>query len=262
MADTELRNPIAELYQPDSGVLVTPDEALGETHFYCPYPNCLDDQRRLFRKKIDRYFFSHHADCEHAGVPETMLHKLAIRHFKELAEFRFPDLNGVPHVVTLDPKETILEYNGLKNMKPDVRIVSTDGVEYLIEVFVTHETKGKKVEIIKGYQKPTIEIDLNNFYLSNLESCKNDLPFVRSRIPELLSNEGLKKWLYHPDIIVQEVEVQTVPNESPQPAVPLPNTGDKTPWGWIIGLAVILIPPLRRTAWGAIKSILRGGRRS
>lgn len=268
MADiAELRNPFAELIEPDSGILVTAAEAGGKGNYYCPHPNCLDPERRLFRKpsKRGRYFFCHYGDFEHVGNPETLLHKLAIRHFKELTEFKFPELNGNFEMVSINPDKTVLEYNGLKDLKPDVRIVSTSGVEYFIEIFVTHETKGKKIALIGQYQKPTIEIDLKPFYKLNMELCKNDLSFVKSKIPELLSDEGLKKWIYHPGIIAKEEETKPIlidlPPNKPTQTIGSLSTGEKLALGAVISaLVVAIIPPFRRAAIGILKSFF-GGRR-
>lgn len=265
--DAELRNPYAEKDRPDSGVLVTAEEVRYGGNLFCPHSDCLDPERRLFtkRSKNGRYFFSHYGDYEHPINFETLLHKLAIRYFKDLDEFELPSLNGTLSSIRINSGDTILEYNGLRNIKPDVRLFTDSGKEYFIEIFVTHETKGKKLAVIGEYNIPTVEIDLSQFYHSNFERCKTDLSFVKSNLPRLISDIRLKKWLFNAEIVPVEIEVPKAKIEEP-PSVSISKSADKSsrdiPWGWIGVAAVIFIPPLRNAFLGVIKSLFKRRGRS
>jgi hypothetical protein len=273
MEGNELRNPYAELHSPDSGVLVTAQDS-GWGEFYCPHPNCIDPARKLFKKrsKNGRPFFSHYGEYEHPISYETLLHKTAIRHFKELLEFELPRFNGIVESIKLNPAETVLEYNGLKKIKPDVRVMSESGKEYWIEIFVTHETKGKKLPIICQYDIPTIEIDLSWFYRTNTELCKYDLVFINSKIKELISDIRLKKWLYplevisveQPTLLIQKPPENEEPKQQPQIAKGSLTTSDKVAIGaTLAGVVLMIFPSLRKWVGGlfGFRTISRSNRR-
>ena len=266
--ESDLRNPYAERSFPDSGQRVLPEEAIYKLNYYCPDPLCLDPNRRLFLKKRQRYFFSHYKGYDHLYSGETLLHKLSIKYFQKLESFEAPSLNGnESFIIKIDTTQTKLEYNGFKNLRPDIKITSIEDDTYFIEIFVTHETKGKKLNELKEYNLPTIEIELNDFYYQHQEQCRINVEFVRNEVPTLISNIALKKWLYHPDIVQEitesapkeeQVSIEVKPN---QPAMKNSSSGwstsDKIKFGAAIGtFAFIVSPSLRKILWKKIKSWL------
>lgn len=44
---------------------------------------------------------------------------------------------------------------------------------------MTHETKEKKISIIRRHGIPAVEIDLSKFYQQNSIQCRSDLEFVK-----------------------------------------------------------------------------------
>lgn len=104
MDSNELRNPFAELVKPDSGILVTAQDAGYSQNYFCPHSTCRDPERKLFRKqsKNGRYFFCHYGDYEHLIGFETLLHKSSIAYFKESQVIELPILNG--KIISINPK--------------------------------------------------------------------------------------------------------------------------------------------------------------
>ena len=197
-------NPIAELYGPDSGQFCKPEDAKNfpDAGFFCPDVDCLDPKRRLIVKRsvLNNPFFCHHAKFQHSIHPETLLHKLTIKRFTQIKEFEMPGfiLEGrryLNQLLQVDSAKTSLEYRGIKSLRPDIYLTTMDGLEFAVEIFVTHETKETKMAILKDLNLPAIEIDLSHFYYENKEKCRADVAFVESQIDSLLADLTLKKWL-------------------------------------------------------------------
>jgi hypothetical protein len=223
----EILNPIAEREGTDSGLYCIPSEAKNypNSRFYCIDENCNDPQRRLFvkRSKLGRYFFSHYGNYQHDISPETLLHKLTIKSFEGLTEFQIPSFkdgqgNFYPEqMLLIDPNNTVLEFRELKGIRPDVTIVSIRGMQLAVEIFVTNRTKEKKVQRLNEHKLPTVELNLNDFYLKNKEQCKTDVPFIRDNAPKLVAELRRKKWLQLPTF--DQVTGLTFGDE-PQPEPP------------------------------------------
>jgi len=208
-------NPLAEIDYPDSGKLVTIEEAEQlkkeneKIKFYCPDALCPDKERRLIpvlntTNKIQH--FRHHSGCEHLINGETPLHKIAKNRFKGYVEFFLPDVidksgkkikDSWP--LKIDKSKTRVEYKH-HDVKPDVAIYGTNKERYYIEVFVTNETKLKKIQKIQGYKVPTIEIRLDDFYKMLSKEQRYDLDFLREEIDSLLSDNSRKYWLFPPKV--------------------------------------------------------------
>jgi hypothetical protein len=101
-------------------------------------------------------------------------------------------------VLPLDPSKTILEYRGLKSLRPDVYLTARNDFSFAVEIFVTRQTEDEKRKKINDLNIPAIEIDLSNFYIENKEKCRADVAFVRPNIDALISNLNLRQWLIEP----------------------------------------------------------------
>jgi hypothetical protein len=206
---SEILNPIAERVKPDSGLYCTPEEArdYGTEKFFCIDENCKDPNRGLFLKKSvkGKYFFSHYGKYQHEISPETLLHKLTIKSFEGLTEFQLPSFKDdqgnfySEQVFLIDPRKTIVEFRELKGIRPDVTLESTNGMKLAVEVFVTNRAKEQKVQRLNDHKLPTIELNLNDFYLRNREQCKTDIPFIKENAPLLIAELPRKKWLQVPN---------------------------------------------------------------
>jgi hypothetical protein len=224
MAD--ILNPLAEVDAPDSGRYATPDEAKSDRSrkYFCPDSDCLDKLRRLIFKtsKNGISFFCHYPDFQHEISPETLLHKLTIKSFEGLKEFELPSFkndegNYYPvQLISIDLTKTILEFRELKGIRPDVTVTSLTGMQFAIEIFVTHRTKENKIQRLEDHKLPTIEIDLKDFYYLNRERCKTDIRFIKENAPLLVSDLNRKNWLAKPkpeqivDLIKREEAVVIV----------------------------------------------------
>lgn len=224
---SEILNPLAELDHFDSGKYLTPEEAKGHLgrKFFCPDPKCLDDQRRLIYKvsKNGRPFFCHYPDFQHEISPETLLHKLTIKKFDGLPEFEVPSFkdeqgNYYPaQVIRIDPGKTVMEFRDLLGIRPDVTITSTNGMTLAVEIFVTNKTKEKKIERLNDHRLPTVEINLNDFFVANRNRCKTDIPFINKNASILIAEITRKKWLSSPR---SGAIVDLVKGEEPTPVQP------------------------------------------
>lgn len=204
-------NPIAEVDSPDSGWIVTPEDAihLKEGHkFYCPDFDCADKERVLFIKRSTNgnLFFSHRHGFGHNIRPETLLHKLAIKWFEGKSEFEIPSYTSQSkkigqQVVPLDLFETRLEYSQLKQHVPDVKLQTTDGFTFAVEIVVTNDVSSNKLEIIKQFGLPTIRIELTSFYEQYPQECRVNKEFIESRLTSLLTDIARKSWVVPPEPI-------------------------------------------------------------
>jgi hypothetical protein len=223
----EILNPLAEADHIDSGIYITPEQGKinAGRKFFCPDPDCLDNERRLIFKvsKNGLPFFCHYPDFQHEINPETLLHKLTIKSFEGLIEFELPPFkddqgNFYPQqLFIIDPDKTVLEFRELKGIRPDVTIVSTSGMQLAVEIFVTNRTKDQKVQRLNDHKLPTIELNLNDFYLKNKEQCKTDIPFIKDNAPKLVAELHRKKWLQFPTF--DQVIGLTI-GEEPKPEAP------------------------------------------
>lgn len=234
---SEIMNPLAELDRFGSGKYLTPEEAKGHLgrKFFCPDPKCLDEQHRLIYKvsKNRRPFFSHYPDFQHEISPETLLHKLTIKKFDGLAEFEVPSFkdeqgNYYPaQVIRIDPGKTVMEFRDLLGIRPDVTITSVNGMTLAVEIFVTNKTKEKKIQRLNDHSLPTVEVNLNDFYIVNRNQCKTDIPFINENASILIAQIDRKKWLSSPQFgeIVDLAKGEESTPVQPQPASTSPGQG-------------------------------------
>jgi len=221
----EFLNPIAEVGGVDSGDITTPFEAsqMGKEHsFFCPDFDCSDPERRLILKvsKNKNPFFSHHSGYGHDIRPETLLHKLAIKWFKDRTDFEVPEgISGNRRIkkqtLNLDVNKTQLEYS-LKEIRPDVKLNTIGGFEFAIEIFVTNDISDLKKELLYQSGIPTLRIDLSDFYKLNKDKCREDKVFVEQHLDSLLNNINLKKWLVCPkeDYPIGDLLMEAVPQNT------------------------------------------------
>ncbi|MFN8296366.1 MAG: hypothetical protein U0T69_09240 [Chitinophagales bacterium] len=216
---TDLINPIAELNNPDSGKFITPGDAHNmraidkKVKFYCPDVSCLDKERILFLRKslIGNYHFSHRKGFGHDISPQTLLHKLAIKWFEDKEVFELPNHNKLNNrVVKIDKNKTILEYNSLNEIIPDVKIEIIDSSEIenviAIEIVVTNDILEDKLRKIQDYKLQTITIDLQEFYWNNKDKCRVDVDFVKENLDKLLTSLENKRWITEPNFVKNELE--------------------------------------------------------
>lgn len=204
MICVEYLNPIAELDSPDSGNIVKPEVAhkIKNLHnFCCPDHDCLDEMRLLFpvKSKLGNYFFKHRPNCSHDISPETLLHKLAVKWFEKRTDFELPrSKSRSKAIVNLNTEKTELEYRKLERIIPDVKLTTTGGFEFAIEIVVTSDITGSKNKFIEEFNLPTVRIDLEEFYYQNQEKCRTDYDFVQEHLDRLLTNITLKNWAIEP----------------------------------------------------------------
>lgn len=206
---SEFSNPIAERNNPDSGEIVSPHEAYEQKKlnqdlkFFCPDVDCRDKNRILIVKKssIDNYFFSHKGSYGHNTNPETILHKLAIKWFEGKEKFELPPFSKSIQLKTstvlLNPNRTELEYKFYKNIIPDIKLTTTNGFEFAIEIVVTNDLDEKKLQKIQENDLPTLKIKLKDFYKNNREKCLES-EFVLNELEKLLTDNSLKEWVLEP----------------------------------------------------------------
>lgn len=201
----ELLNPIAEMYLPDSGVIITPPQAYKaklEGHgLFCPDYNCKDSQRILFVKKSQKgtLFFCHRRGFEHPIMPETLLHKSAVKWFLNKSVYDVPDnlLYSIGGILNIDFEKTKLEFRQLQNHIPDVVLSTTSGFTFAIEIIVTSDISNEKRKTIQAFGLPTLRIDLSDFYNENREQCRTDLQFIEQNLNRLMVDMDRKNWVSH-----------------------------------------------------------------
>jgi hypothetical protein len=199
-------NPIAELNQPDSGKIVSPEEAYkikDKYTFYCPDHECKDPKRKLTSKKSSNgnYFFSHNPRCSHDIFPETLLHKLAIKWFLNQDKYELPrhkSLNGDFSKILFKEK-TEAEFRLLKRIIPDVKLFAENNFEFAIEIVVTNDITAEKAKLIKEFKLPTVRVSLEDFYEENRDDCRTNMEFINANLPNLLTDIKRKSWAIPPD---------------------------------------------------------------
>jgi len=127
-----------------------------------------------------------------------------VKSFEGLTQFEikeFKDENGKYYpaqTIQLDPTKTILEFREFTGVRPDVTVVSENGLTFAIEIFVTNKTKERKINRLKEHNLPTLEIGINDFYTANQEQCKVDVLFIEKHARILTAEMKRKKWLSLP----------------------------------------------------------------
>ncbi len=128
-----------------------------------------------------------------AGYQETALHKLAKQVIGDAGMLYVPGLtaryrdrsdkitNG--QTIKIDSVRSEVWLGGIR---PDL-IVTADGRELLVEVYVTHAAAAKKLAWLSERERPSIEIDLS-------ETVEMDQDLIG---PYIL-NSAKRKWLWHP----------------------------------------------------------------
>ncbi len=219
---TNFINPIAERDEPDSGKLITPEDAYKIRHdhkFFCPDHDCQDKERILTAKKSinDNYFFSHRPRCEHDIKPETLLHKSAIKWFIDKDEYEIPSCrrtNGEfkKQTIKLDRTKTECEFRKLKRIIPDVKLMTTSDFQFAIEIIVMNDISNEKSKLIEEFKLPTIRVDLNQFYHANKKECQTDYAFIQTRLQTLMTDNNLKSWAIPPEfeLIKDKFVLQTI----------------------------------------------------
>lgn len=131
------------------------------------------------------YHYAHlnAVECEHGY--QSALHYMAKDLFLEMEYLVFvKDGKTVKHKI--DSVE--LEYK-LGSIIPDI-LITCDGKQFIIEIFVTHAVDDEKKEKIKSLRISAIEIDLSRF--------KNDL-IDKETLKQELQNTDNFSWVYDAD---------------------------------------------------------------
>jgi hypothetical protein len=215
-------NPIAELDHPDSGIILKPEGCRKYRdegrQFFCPDPECIDPNRilRLVVRSNGTIFFRHEANCGHSIQSETLLHKLSVRWFEKREQINLPLYQRdkfylPPQVTLLDPMKTKCEYRKLERHIPDVRLVTTNGFEFAIEIVVTSDISNDKNKLIHDFGLPTLRINLSTFYKENSEKCRTDYDFVVGKLDSLLGDVARMNWIIPPNL--EEVNNKLEMNE-------------------------------------------------
>jgi hypothetical protein len=220
---TDYLNPIAERDNPDSGKMITPEEAyrIKETaHFFCPDFDCKDPSRVLIPTiSVNKnYFFRHKGNYKHEIRPETLLHKSAIRWFEGRTEFEVPFRKTSSYtldkqLLQLELSKTECEYRKLKVLIPDVKCCSVNGFEFAIEIFVTSDISADKRKLINEFRLPVVRIDLSKFYKKHPHQCRVDLAFINENLTDLLTDVTLKSWIIPPSQESIEGKLEWTPVE-------------------------------------------------
>lgn len=156
----------------------------------CPY--C---KQPLIAKKgnFRIHHFAHDKDfsCEHGY--ETSLHLLAKEILSESKSIVLPALTrGSRNKFILEKsiEVKILDVRleqYIDDVKPDV-IIDTEMGTFYIEIYVTHKVDSVKIDKLKEHGINTIEVNLSN---KKEAIGKDELSTI------LLSDNSLKKWIYH-----------------------------------------------------------------
>ena len=143
--------------------------------------------------------FAHYSSeqCEHAL--ETSLHLIAKEIIVSSGGLFLPALQFMPPVNITESKKIYLEQPRLYNLDsavkeidmgsivPDI-LVDSQGMQILVEIYVTHKVDEAKLKKIRGLDISAIEIDLSK--------CSRE--FSREELKQRLIHDiSCKKWLWH-----------------------------------------------------------------
>lgn len=123
------------------------------------------------------------AECEHGY--QSALHYMGKDLFLEMEYFTFVK-DGKTEKYKIDSVE--LEYK-LCNIIPDI-LITCDGKQFIVEIFVTHAVDDEKKEKIKSLKISAIEIDLSRF--------KNN-PIDKETLKQELESPNNFSWVYDAD---------------------------------------------------------------
>lgn len=196
-----MKNPIAEIGQPDSLDLVKPEDASPEGEYYCPDKNCLDPERKLTLKvsTLNNKYFSHRASCDHDVSPAMLLHKMVVAQLKLLPSILLPKTNLIsqPSLFNINKEKSRIEYNPELNDVPEIMLINDKEEMVYIDVVFDEELSDQKYRAAVQQNIPYLILDLEDFYLDNLDNI-NDIDFLQEAVPSLLHNQQVKQWQFLP----------------------------------------------------------------
>ena len=200
-----MKNPIAELDNPDSLKFIKPENAdydNNEINYFCPDNNCLDPERKLNLRKstLGNLYFSHNAGYDHELHADIILHKLATSEIINSSKFKFPSKSiiGKTNEIFINHSESKAN-NPVKNeVTPDILLVSNTNDHYYIDINVSSSTNDEKINKAKNENIPLLSIDLQNFYKLNEAKLQQDIDFMLQNVQELVHSNDVKKWTYKP----------------------------------------------------------------
>src|SRR5688572_3870888 len=202
---SEYLNPVAEIHKIDSGELVSPEQGLKHTQFFCPDYDCRDPDRILLLviSKNKNPFFRHRANFSHDIRPETLLHKSAIKWFVGKKSYEIPRHNSngfsfAKQQIDLDDSKTICEFRKLRLIIPDVKLCMVNGFEFAVEIVVTNDLSDEKKKLIHQFDLPVLRVDLSEFYKKHRNECRSDLDFINQHLSSLMTDDSLKSWVIAP----------------------------------------------------------------
>ncbi len=131
------------------------------------------------------YHFAHLniAECEHGY--QSALHYMGKDLFLEMEYFTFVK-DGKSEKYKIDSVE--LEYK-IGNIIPDI-LITCDGKQFIVEIFVTHAVDDEKKEKIKSLKISALEIDLSRF---------KTVPIDKETLKQELQNPDNFSWIYDAD---------------------------------------------------------------
>lgn len=176
--------------------LIYIDEAKNGLSCECVCPGCKQPLVAKNNGKKNEHHFAHKSkdyDCEHGY--QSALHYMAKDLFLEMQYLTFVK-NGRPVQYKIDTVE--LERK-VDEIIPDI-LVTCDGKQFIVEIYVTHVVDDEKKQKIKDLKISAIEIDLSRFHkeMIDKDTLKNEL-----------SNTNNFSWIYDADIdlIEQKKEI-------------------------------------------------------
>ena len=134
------------------------------------------------------FMHSHNVNCEHGY--QSALHYMAKDLFLEMEYLTFVK-DGKTIKYKIDYVE--LEYK-IGNIIPDI-LITCDGKQFIVEIFVTHAVDDEKKEKIKSLKISAVEIDFSRF--------KNDL-IDKEILKQELQNPDNFSWVYDADYDLTE----------------------------------------------------------
>lgn len=175
---------------------------------------CPECEKPLIAKKgkKNQHHFAHYRGEDCPGARMSALHRLAQELLAEHKQVMLPEYNEGKYfhkdatLITFDDvrlEETIQV--GDNQRRPDA-IGIKDGVEYWIEIYVTHAVDNEKEKDIKALAVNCIEIDLSDL----LETWFNEESVTR----RLQQDSGSRKWVSSPILDAKAKEAKKEYDES------------------------------------------------